>query len=104
MGFVLVLLSVIAALIFAFSGGIKVFGVERSLVNRDRFRLSPSLWRTIGWLEWAGAVGVLVGLVFAPLGAAAALGLCALMVGAVMNRFRVHDPAVAVSGDAAVLA
>ncbi len=43
-------------------------------------------------LELLGASGVLIGLVVAPLGAAAALGLCTLMVSGVVVRVRLHDP------------
>jgi hypothetical protein len=104
MGVALVALSAVVALVYAFSGGIKVFGVERSVANRDRFGISPVLWRAIGVLEWAGVVGVLVGLWVPVLGVLAAAGLCALMLGAIMTRVRVHDPALAVAGDVAVLA
>jgi uncharacterized membrane protein YphA (DoxX/SURF4 family) len=104
MGVALVLLSIVTALLFVFSGGIKVFGVPASTANRDRFGMSPVVWRTVGLLEWAGAAGVLLGLAVPPLGVAAAAGLCALMVGAILTRLRVKDPVAAVAGDASVLA
>jgi hypothetical protein len=46
---------------------------------------------TLAVLEIAGAVGILVGLWFEPLGIAAAAGLVAYFVGAVGGRLRVGD-------------
>ncbi|MGW2898690.1 DoxX family protein [Streptomyces sp. NPDC001212] len=53
------------------------------------------------WLPWlatakaAGALGLLAGLVVAPLGIAAAVGLVLYFVGAVISHLRVKDNAVA---------
>lgn len=80
-----------------------MLGVPQSLAIRDHFHLSPRLWRAVGALETAGGVGVLVGLAIPVFGAAASAGLAALMVGATVNRLRVHDPAVMVVLDLTVL-
>ena len=57
----------------------------------ERYRLAR--WRVlVGWLEIAGAVGLLVGLVFAPLKIAASAGLFLLMVCGLWARWRIRDP------------
>ena len=48
--------------------------------------------KSIGLLELCGGLGLLAGLYYPPLLAAAALGLTALMIGAVFVRFRLRDP------------
>lgn len=97
-------LSVVVALVFLVTGGVKVAQLPQSLRVRDRFGLTPRMWVTVGALEVAGAVGTLLGLVWWPIGVLALIGLAALMVGAVVNRLRVGDPAWAWIGDVAVLA
>ncbi|WP_328545257.1 DoxX family protein [Streptomyces europaeiscabiei] len=96
-------LSVLLGLLFVVTGGVKVLGVPQSLAIRDHFHLPPRLWQAVGALETAGGVGVLVGLAIPVLGATASAGLAALMVGATVNRLRVHDPAVMVVLDLTVL-
>jgi hypothetical protein len=64
------------------------------------------LWRTIGVLEWLGAAGVAIGLAYRPLGLLAAIGLSALLAGAMTTRMRAarrHDRSetAAIAGDAA---
>jgi hypothetical protein len=51
-------------------------------------------WRMIGVLELAGVAGVLVGLVWAPIGIAAAIGLALLSIGAIAFHLRASDGAV----------
>jgi hypothetical protein len=81
------------ALLFAFSGLIKLVGVGQSLAIRDHLGVEPMQWRVIGLLELAGVVGVLVGLVWAPIGMAAAVGLALLMLGAIRFHVRASDSA-----------
>jgi hypothetical protein len=71
---------------------------------RNESTARPTAWRTIGVLECAGAVGVLIGIAVAVLGVLAAGGLVALMIGAIANRVRVHDPVLVIAGDVVVLA
>jgi uncharacterized membrane protein YphA (DoxX/SURF4 family) len=97
-------LTLLLALVFLASAGMKLFGLPRSTVNRDRFGLSPAVWRTIGVLELAGVGGLLIGLAVPALGVVAGVGLALLMVGAAATRLRVRDPAPALAGDLAVLA
>lgn len=104
MTFVDDVLPIVVAVLFVFSGGVKVIGLRQSLEIRDHFNMSPTPWRVVGVLETAGGVGVLVGTQVAVLGLLAAIGLSALMLGAIASRLRVRDPAFLVAGDVVVLA
>jgi hypothetical protein len=97
------ILLVVTGGLFLVTGGVKVLGLRQSLAIRDLFGIAPGLWRTIGVLESAGAAGALVGIWLTPLGVLALLGLAALMIGAIGSRLRVHDSALLVLGDVAVL-
>jgi DoxX-like family len=97
-------LTVVLAVVFLISAGMKLLAVPYSVRNRDRFGLSPSLWRTIGVLELAGVAGLFVGAAVPLLGAAAGIGLGLLMVGAAATRVRARDPLVLVLADVVVLA
>ncbi|GAA2070962.1 DoxX family protein [Actinomadura alba] len=96
-------LSLILGLLFIATGGIKVLNLAQASNVRDRLGLSPSLWRVIGVLEAAGGVGLLVGLAVPVLGVAAALGLALLMIGAIISRLKVRDPATTVALDVVFL-
>jgi DoxX-like family len=98
------LLTVLLALIFLASAGMKLLGLPYSVRNRDRFGLSPTLWRTIAVLELAGIAGLFIGVAVPVLGVAAGVGLALLMVGAAVTRLRVRDPLTLVLGDVVVLA
>jgi DoxX-like family len=97
-------LSVLIGLLFLVTGGMKIFGVKASLRIRDQLRMQPTLWRMIGLLEWAGAIGLILGLAFPALGIAAAAALCLFMLGAAGSRLRVHDKAANVAFDLGVFA
>jgi hypothetical protein len=98
------ILALVTGCLFVVTGGVKVVGLRQSLDIRDHFGMAPRLWRTVGLLETAGAVGVLVGTAVTPLGVLALVGLAALMLGAIASRLRVHDPVPLVLGDVVVLA
>jgi hypothetical protein len=86
-----VAVTIVLALLFTFSSSIKLLGATQSLEIRDHLGVTPGLWRVIGVLELAGVVGVLVGLAWAPIGVAAAVGLALLSVGAVVFHIRASD-------------
>jgi hypothetical protein len=86
-----VVVTVLLALLFTFSSSIKLLGVRQSLEIRDHLGVTPAMWRVIGALELAGVIGVLVGLAWAPIGVAAAIGLALLTVGAVAFHVRASD-------------
>jgi hypothetical protein len=88
-----VIVTVLLAALFAFAGLIKLFGVRQSLAIRDHLGVKPAQWRMIGILELAGVAGVLVGLAWAPIGVAAAIGLSLLALGAIVFHGRASDSA-----------
>ena len=106
-----VILSIALALLFLLTGAGKLLGLTPANQNRDRLGVHPTFWRVTGVLEWAGAVGLVVGIWWWPIGIAAASGLALLMLGAIASRVRAHRVtpvpgrtfALTVTGDAVVL-
>src|SRR5262249_60481597 len=90
-------LSVILGLLFVVTGMVKVVDLPESLKIRDHLGLPPELWRAIGSLEAAGGAGLLIGMAFPGLAAVAAIGLTALMCGAIISRLRVRHSLTMVS-------
>jgi hypothetical protein len=88
-----VIVTALLAALFGFAGLIKLFGVRQSLEIRDHLGVKSGQWRVIGLLELAGVAGVLVGLVWAPIGVAAAIGLALLVLGAIVFHVRASDSA-----------
>jgi hypothetical protein len=86
-----VIVTLLLAALFTFSSSIKLLGVSKSLAIRDHLGVSPIQWRMIGALELAGVVGVLAGLLWAPIGIAAAIGLTLLSIGAIAFHARASD-------------
>ena len=86
-----IVLSVLLAAAFLGSGAAKLAGAKQSLEIRDRLGLAAGLWRSIGVLEIAAAVGLAVGLAVPALGIAAAAGLVLLLIGAIGAHARSHD-------------
>ena len=89
-----VIVTVLLAALFTFAASVKLLGVRQSLQIRDHLGVKPMQWRMIGVLELAGVAGVLVGLVWAPIGIAAAIGLALLSIGAIAFHLRASDSAV----------
>jgi DoxX-like family len=89
-----VIVTLLLAALFTFSASIKLLGVSRSLAIRDHLGVKPLQWRLIGALELAGVAGVLVGLVWPPIGIAAAIGLALLSIGALAFHIRASDRVV----------
>ena len=85
----LVALALISGLSFLYYG-FKVLFQTASQEEFERFGV-PTVRRLVGVMEVLGAVGVMLGLAFAPLGALAAGGLAVLMVLGLIVRVRVHD-------------
>lgn len=75
--------------------------VVESIVNTVGFP-GERLW-VLAALELAGAVGLIIGLFWAPLGIAAAAGLVLYFLGAVIGHVRVKDTAAAAIAPAAGL-
>lgn len=96
MGTTPVVLFVLTALVFLLSGTknlrTRADPDTPAGEQRSRRRLSRSLLRMIGSLELLAVVGLLAGLVFLPLGIAAAAGLVLLMIGAVAYHLQAREP------------
>ena len=85
------IVTLLLAALFTFAASIKLLGVAKSLSIRDHLGVSPMQWRMIGALELAGVAGVLIGLLWAPIGIAAAIGLTLLSIGAIAFHLRASD-------------
>lgn len=86
---ILVPLALLSAFSFFYFGAACIW--EARLRDEYQRYGIPNLRVPIGILQLLGATGVLVGLAVAPIGAAAALGLCLLMVSGVVVRVRLRD-------------
>jgi hypothetical protein len=86
-----VIVTALLTALFGFASLIKVVGLRQSLAIRDHLGVKPVQWRLIGLLELAGVAGVLVGLVWPPIGVAAAIGLALLVLGAIVFHVRASD-------------
>jgi len=96
-------LTILVGVTFLITSGVKLLGVRQSLEIRDHLGLTAGLWKQIGLLESAGAVGTLLGLWIDLLGTMALVGLLLLMIGAIASRVRVKDGLWAIAMDIAVL-
>ncbi|WP_433714353.1 DoxX family protein [Nocardia sp. CA-084685] len=86
-----IVLAVLLALGFLPLGVLKALAVAAMSRRAEHFGYSVPAFRGIGALEIAGALGVLGGIVWSPLGAAAGIGLALLMIGAVFTHVKVGD-------------
>jgi uncharacterized membrane protein YphA (DoxX/SURF4 family) len=96
-----IVLSALLAVAFLGSGALKLVGAKQSLQMRDQLHVGAQLWRVVGALEVAGALGLAAGLVVPVLGLAAAVGLALLMVGGIAAHARAQD--IRNAGPAALL-
>lgn len=91
MSVISIVLSILLAAVFLFSGGRKVLGGTAVTGEATHLGLPLTGYQAIGVAEAAAAVGLLLGLFWAPLGIAAAAGLVLLMPGAVIAHLRAGD-------------
>lgn len=87
---------ILAALIaggFLFFGSGKLMGQPMMAEARTHLGLSDGLWKAVGGLEVAGAIGVLVGLAadLPLIGVLAGVGLVAMTIGAVFYHQKAGD-------------
>ncbi|MFD8307026.1 DoxX family protein [Streptomyces sp. NPDC059690] len=87
-------LAVTLFLVFLPLGLAKVAAVPFTRRAAAHLGMTAGLYRVVGTLEVAGAVGALLGTARAPLGAAAAIGLALLMAAAAVVHLRHEDPPV----------
>ena len=88
-GVVLVACALVSGLSFLYYGFRVLFWTE-SRGEFERYGMS-AVRRFVGLMEVLGGMAVMLGLVFAPLGAFAAAGLTAMMALGLIVRFRIHD-------------
>ncbi|MFI6520297.1 DoxX family protein [Spirillospora sp. NPDC050679] len=97
-------LSAVLALAPLAGGTAKLAGAPATRRDADRFGLPFPAYRLIGLSEIAAAAGLLLGLLWWPIGAAASTGLVCLMAGAVLAHRRAGDPPGKTAAPAAVAA
>lgn len=83
--------SLIYALLCAMPAMMKLRGTAKMRSAAEHFGIPWTRFRIIGYLEAAAATGVLLGIYWRPVGLAAALGMTALLVGALIFHRRAHD-------------
>ncbi len=86
-----IVLTALVGLVVAATGAAKVAAVPDMRSRADHLGFSTRAFRMIGGLELAGAVGLALGLAWSPIGIAAAVGLVAMMGGAVVSHLRAGD-------------
>ncbi|MGB2571546.1 DoxX family protein [Micromonospora citrea] len=88
---VVVLTLILASVILAVAVP-KLTGQAQMRERMAHLGVSPGLTRLIGGLEIAAVAGLLLGLLWPPIGVAAAVGLTLLMIGAAVYHARAKDP------------
>jgi hypothetical protein len=88
-------LSAGLAALLAALGAAKVLRAGWTVRAAEHLSYSVPAFRAIGAAELAAAAGLLAGIAWFPLGTAAAAGLVALLIGAVLAHRRAQDPAPA---------
>jgi DoxX-like family len=90
-----VVLSVLLAVEFAFTGIIKVLGTGTARTNAAHLGISLRLSRLIGIAELATVVGLLAGIAVKPLAIVTAAAVVLLMAGALGYHLKARDNGVA---------
>lgn len=87
-----VVLAILLAVAFLMAALPKLLKQRQMVDSAEHLGFSVKTYQLIGLLELAAVVGLVVGaFVWAPLGVAAAVGLVALLVGAVVSHKRAGD-------------
>ena len=86
-----VVLSVLLAVEFAFTGLIKMLGTATARANAEHLGISLRLSRLIGVAELAAVVGLLAGIVVKPIAILTAAAVLILMAGALGYHLKARD-------------
>ncbi|WP_280241563.1 DoxX family protein [Nocardia abscessus] len=86
-----VVLALVLAVFFAALGAAKVLAVPFMRERAAHVGYTVTAYRAIGSAEIAGALGLLLGIGWWPLGVAAGIGLVLLLAGAVVVHVRTGD-------------
>lgn len=85
------IVSVLLGLAFLGAGVAKLRPAEPVTGTLETLGVTPGLQRVIGALEVLGGIGLAVGLWLEPLGLLAAIGLVAMMAGAILYHVKAKD-------------
>lgn len=105
-----VVMALMLAAVLLVVGTLKLVRAPSMRANAEHLGYSLRAYQAIGAVEVVAAAGLVVGIAWAPLGVAAAVGVVALLAGAVWSMRRVGDqmtqmsPALWVGGMAAATA
>lgn len=98
------IVSILLALMMLMSGVMKLRRAPALMTSMATVNVPADTVPRLGLLEVAATVGLLVGLFWAPIGIAAAVGSVLYFIGAVIAHVRVGDKAVAPAAVLLVLA
>ncbi|MFC4603703.1 DoxX family protein [Rhodococcus kronopolitis] len=98
------IVSVLLALLLTFSAVGKLTKSDMQVESMTNVNFPVDKMWMLAIAELAGAVGLIVGLFWWPIGLAAALGVAAYFLGAVVMHVRANDKAVAPAGVLAIVA
>ncbi|MFE0173250.1 DoxX family protein [Streptomyces sp. NPDC059002] len=93
----LITLTLLLAVLFAFTGTTKALNTVTARKNATHLGISTPLSRLIGIAELAAVIGLLAGLAFTPLATATAAAICLLMIGAAGSHLKAGDSAGALA-------
>jgi len=85
---VITIIKIILSVLFILAGAAKIFGVVAIKAQFTEFGLSVKIMTLVGILEILGAIGLQIPF----LKKYAAIGLALLMIGAIVNHFKVMHP------------
>lgn len=88
------IVTILFALVLLLSAYGKLTRDPQQMTTLERVGFPERYVPLLAAAEIAGAAGILTGLAWAPLGVAAAVGLIAYFIGAVVSHLRVRDPRV----------
>ncbi|MFB6392117.1 DoxX family protein [Polymorphospora lycopeni] len=86
-------LAIILAVSFLFTGLPKATGQPSAIEHGKHLGFSARNYRALGVLQILGAAALGLGLIWKPIGVAAAIGFTLMMAGAVIVHLRAGDPA-----------
>lgn len=91
MSSLLIVTSIVYALLCLAPAAMKLSGTAKMRATAEHFGVPWSRYRAIGLLELAAAAGIIAGIYWRPIGLAAALGMVALLIGALIFHRRAGD-------------
>jgi uncharacterized membrane protein YphA (DoxX/SURF4 family) len=87
----LIVLSILLVIVLVGSGGAKLAKAAPIMEQMSTVGVPPRALPLLAALEFAGAIGLIVGFFWWPIGVAAAVGVLLYFIGAVIAHLRVRD-------------